>query len=84
MGKTKRVACIATPMLLTVASLICFLVVALAQVSSGIPNTLLQRDLYFFKVPIPCRQPYRSVQMDAERNIGKHERHDVEPPELAG
>jgi hypothetical protein len=57
MGKIKRVACIATPMLLTVVSFILLLVVALAQVSPSGHNTPLERDLYFFKVPCPV--PYR-------------------------
>ncbi|KAJ6192170.1 integral membrane protein-like protein [Bipolaris maydis] len=50
MGKTSRTVCIAPPLLLTFASLICFLVIALAQVSAGGHSTSLQRDLYFFKV----------------------------------
>ncbi|CAG5137366.1 uncharacterized protein ALTATR162_LOCUS76 [Alternaria atra] len=49
MGKIKRVSCIATPMLLTVVSLVCFLVVALAQISPSGHSTPLERDLYFFK-----------------------------------
>ncbi|EOA81094.1 uncharacterized protein SETTUDRAFT_158047 [Exserohilum turcica Et28A] len=50
MGKASRAVCIAPPLLLTFASLICFLVIALAQVSAGGHSTSLQRDLYFFKV----------------------------------
>jgi hypothetical protein len=44
MGKFRRSACILTPMLLTVASLVCFVVVMLGQ------NTSLEPGLYFFKV----------------------------------
>ncbi|KAJ6192054.1 integral membrane protein-like protein [Bipolaris maydis] len=49
MGRVGRFACIIPPMVLAVASLICFLVVALAQVSPNGHSTLLQRDFYFFK-----------------------------------
>jgi hypothetical protein len=53
MGKVGRFACILTPMLLTLASLICFVIVMLGQTpwkGNNAPATQLGRDLYFFKV----------------------------------
>ncbi|KAL6703785.1 hypothetical protein ACN47E_009084 [Coniothyrium glycines] len=52
MGKVGRFACILTPMLLTLASLICFVIVMLGQTpfkGNNAPSTQLGRDLYFFK-----------------------------------
>ncbi|KAF3004245.1 hypothetical protein E8E13_007590 [Curvularia kusanoi] len=51
MGKAGRVACIITPMALTVASLICLLLVMVGQLSNNnkAPSTSLGADLYFFK-----------------------------------
>jgi len=52
MGKVGRFACILTPMLLTLASLICIVIVMIGQVSmkdNKAPTTALGRDLYFFK-----------------------------------
>lgn len=51
MGKAGRVACIITPMLLTVASLICLLLVMVGQLGNNnkAPSTSLGQDLYFFK-----------------------------------
>jgi len=51
MGKIKRVTCIATPMLLTGASLACFVVVMCAQ-NYHMP---LARDIYFMKVQLSAR-----------------------------
>jgi len=48
MGKLGRIACIATPMALTIASLICLLFVFLAGLNKSDTNLT---DLYFFKVP---------------------------------
>jgi hypothetical protein len=55
MGKAGRIACIITPMALTVASLICLLIVMIGQLGNNnkAPSTSLGQDLYFFKV----RQP---------------------------
>jgi hypothetical protein len=53
MGKIGRFACILTPMLLTLASLICIVIVMIGQMSmkdNNPPTTALGRDLYFFKV----------------------------------
>lgn len=47
MGKIGRLACIFTPMALSIASLICLLLVFLGGLNKG---SELQRDLYFFKV----------------------------------
>ncbi|RYN15693.1 hypothetical protein AA0115_g12870 [Alternaria tenuissima] len=58
--------CGVPPMVLTVASLICFLIVALAQVSPSGHNTSLQRDLYFFKVHSTCRRLMFNVHMNAD------------------
>jgi len=51
MGKAGRVACIITPMALTVASLVCLLLVMVGQLSNNdkAPTTNLQADLFFFK-----------------------------------
>ncbi|KAH7078790.1 SUR7/PalI family-domain-containing protein [Paraphoma chrysanthemicola] len=52
MGKAGRFACILTPMLLTLASLICIAIVMIGQMSgkgNKAPSTSLGRDLYFFK-----------------------------------
>lgn len=52
MGKVGRFACILTPMLLTLASLICFIMVMMGQApfkGNGTPGTELGRHLYFFK-----------------------------------
>ncbi|CAN9117510.1 unnamed protein product [Alternaria alternata] len=52
MGKVGRFACILTPMCLTLASLICFVIVMLGQTpwsGNKAPATALGRDLYFFK-----------------------------------
>ncbi|KAF1939118.1 integral membrane protein-like protein [Clathrospora elynae] len=52
MGKVGRFACILTPMLLTLASLICFVIVMLGQTpwkGNSAPSTALGRELYFFK-----------------------------------
>jgi hypothetical protein len=66
MGKTMHALCGVPPMVLTVASLICFLIVALAQVSPSGHNTSLQRDLYFFKVHSTCRRLMFNVHMNAD------------------
>jgi hypothetical protein len=53
MGKAGRFACILTPLLLTLASLICFVIVMLGQTpwkGNNAPATALGRELYFFKV----------------------------------
>jgi hypothetical protein len=60
MGKVGRFACILTPMLLTLASLICIVIVMIGQMSmkdNNPPTTALGRDLYFFKVCSHCT-PY--------------------------
>lgn len=52
MGKVGRFACILTPMLLTLASLLCIVIVMIGQLSTKdnkAPSTALGRDLYFFK-----------------------------------
>ncbi|KAJ4374142.1 hypothetical protein N0V83_002883 [Neocucurbitaria cava] len=52
MGKVGRFACILTPMLLTLASLICIVIVMIGQSpwkGNDAPGTELGRDLYFFK-----------------------------------
>ncbi|KAF2823242.1 hypothetical protein CC86DRAFT_328374 [Ophiobolus disseminans] len=52
MGKAGRFACILTPMLLTLAGLICIILVMIGQLSTSgnnAPTTKLGRDLYFFK-----------------------------------
>ncbi|KAL5113898.1 hypothetical protein ACEQ8H_008219 [Pleosporales sp. CAS-2024a] len=52
MGKVGRFACISTPMLLTLASLICIVIVLVGQMSASgnkPPTTALGRELYFFK-----------------------------------
>ncbi|CAO2657366.1 Nn.00g034920.m01.CDS01 [Neocucurbitaria sp. VM-36] len=52
MGKVGRFACILTPMLLTLASLICIVIVMIGQApwkGNEAPSTALGRDLYFFK-----------------------------------
>ncbi|KAH7402676.1 SUR7/PalI family-domain-containing protein [Pyrenochaeta sp. MPI-SDFR-AT-0127] len=52
MGKVGRFACILTPMLLTLASLICIVLVMIGQTpwkGNDAPSTSLGRDLYFFK-----------------------------------
>jgi len=52
MGKVGRFACILTPMCLTLASLISFIIVMLGQTpwsGNNAPATALGRDLYFFK-----------------------------------
>lgn len=57
MGKVGRFACILTPMLLTLASLICFIIVMIGQApfkGNDAPGSELGRDLYFFKVRV-CR-----------------------------
>lgn len=58
MGKAGRFACILTPMLLTLASLICFIIVMMGQTpwkGNNAPATDLGKDLYFFKVRSPFR-----------------------------
>jgi hypothetical protein len=53
MGKIGRFACILTPLLLTLAGLICIVIVMIGQLSTKdnkAPSTALGRDLYFFKV----------------------------------
>jgi hypothetical protein len=51
MGKAGRVACIITPMALTLASLVCLLLVMIGQLGNNgkAPSTSLGRELYFFK-----------------------------------
>jgi hypothetical protein len=51
MGKAGRIACIITPMALTVASLVCLLIVMIGQLGNNnkAPSTSLGQDLYFFK-----------------------------------
>jgi hypothetical protein len=49
MGKAGRFACIFTPMALTIASLICLILVFAGQTNK---NMSLSRDLYFFKVSL--------------------------------
>ncbi|KAJ4326370.1 hypothetical protein N0V94_000045 [Neodidymelliopsis sp. IMI 364377] len=51
MGKAGRIACIITPMALTIASLICLLIVMIGQLGNNgkAPSTSLGRELYFFK-----------------------------------
>jgi len=65
MGKAGRFACILTPMLLTLASLICIVIVMIGQLSSSgnkAPSTALGRDLYFFKVS-PASLSYLYLQI---------------------
>ena len=53
MGKVGRFACILTPMLLTLASLICLALVMVGQSpwkGNEAPSTQIGRDLYFFLV----------------------------------
>jgi hypothetical protein len=60
MGKVGRFACILTPMLLTLASLICIVIVMTGQMSmkdNNAPSTQLGRDLYFFKVRFSLPSP---------------------------
>jgi hypothetical protein len=47
MGKLGRFACIFAPMVLTIASLLCLILVFSGQLNK---NNSIQRDLYFFKV----------------------------------
>ena len=53
MGKLGRIACIATPMVLTIASLLCIVFVFLGGTNR---NDATLRGLYFFKV---CKKPSR-------------------------
>lgn len=61
MGKIGRFACILTPMLLTLAGLLCIVIVMMGQLSmkgNKAPSTALGRNLYFFKVgPPPYTTP---------------------------
>lgn len=60
MGKAGRFACILTPMLLTLASLVCIVLVMIGQMSTGgnkAPSTSLGRSLYFFKVRLTYISP---------------------------
>lgn len=53
MGKASRFACIITPLALTLASLVCFVIVMLGQTpwkGNNAPATALGRELYFMKV----------------------------------
>jgi hypothetical protein len=61
MGKTSRKICLITPLSLTVASLICLIIVMVGQLSSNnkAPPTSLGRDLYFLKV---CQLPLSLLQ----------------------
>jgi hypothetical protein len=63
MGKAGRIACIITPMALTIASLICFLCVMVGQLGNNnkAPSTSLGTDLYFFKVRSPPQCPLQSA-----------------------
>ena len=75
MGKVGRFACILTPMLLTLASLICFVIVMLGQTpfkGTDAPSTALGRDLYFFKVRHrPCASSILQTQ-DTNTTTGRH------------
>lgn len=51
MGKGGRIVCIFTPYVLTIASLICIIMVGLGCTKSS-SSTL--DNLYFFRVCIPC------------------------------
>ncbi len=56
MGKAGRFACILTPMLLTLASLITLALIFVGQTpwkGNDVPNTQIGRDLYFFMVRWP-------------------------------
>jgi hypothetical protein len=69
MGKVKRFTCILTPMLLTTASLLCFVFVMLGQMPTGstnLPKASPERDLYFFKVPysVSYKPVHHAEQMD--------------------
>lgn len=71
MGKGGRVLCIITPYALTIASLVCIIIVGLGCTNSG-SSTL--NDLYFFRVSIyPCL-----VQSGTSTNniLGRSPKHD--------
>jgi hypothetical protein len=70
MGKAGRIACIITPMALTIASLICFLCVMVGQLGNNnkAPSTSLGQDLYFFKV----RPPLQYTLHSADNSLGRH------------
>lgn len=63
MGKAGRIACIITPMALTLASLICFLCVMVGQLGNNnkAPSTSLGQDLYFFKASSPPHYIYNKL-----------------------
>jgi len=67
MGKIGRFACILTPMLLTLASLLCIAIVMAGQTpwkGNNAPSTALGRDLYFFKVRLgPIKLPIHCAQV---------------------
>jgi hypothetical protein len=62
MGKLGRFACIFVPMALTIASLLCLLLVASGQLNKDMK---VQRDLYFFKV---CNNPQALPLLRTTRN----------------
>jgi hypothetical protein len=77
MGKVGRFACILTPMLLTLASLICIVIVMIGQMSmkdNNPPTTALGRELYFFKVRSylshlkrKTNNPHRQTQANSKK-----------------
>lgn len=50
MGKGGRLICIFTPYVLTIAALICLIIVGLGSTDNGTDSI---RDLYFFRVWLP-------------------------------
>jgi hypothetical protein len=67
MGKIGRFACILTPMLLTLASLICIVIVMLGQLAgkgNKAPSTSLGHDLYFFKADTSAFTPDPKTILD--------------------
>tara|TARA_R110002003_G_scaffold196_3_gene15289 strand:- start:14358 stop:14552 length:195 start_codon:yes stop_codon:yes gene_type:complete len=64
MGKAGRFACILAPMLLTLAGLICIVIVMIGQMSTKgnkAPSTALGRNLYFFKVCAAASTPHKQA-----------------------
>jgi hypothetical protein len=63
MGKAGRIACTVPPMMFTIGSLICLVLVMVGQLGNNSNDlyTSVGRDLYFFKV-------YQPPQPSAPRN----------------
>ncbi|KAL4804788.1 SUR7/PalI family-domain-containing protein [Aspergillus unguis] len=59
MGKAGRVVCIFTPYVLTIASLICLIIVALGSTNNGTDSI---RDLYFFRADLQNLNGSATVQ----------------------